>query len=106
MEPDQECPICLLSLNNNPSITVSCCNKQFHTICYTKCMMSKLVCPMCRANQSVTTETIITINPIIPVIPVRHLIVQDSSCKAFLYKILTTVFVCGLVVICTLPKWS
>ena len=69
MEPGPECPICLISLNNSPTITVNCCNKQFHTVCYIKCMALNMVCPMCRANQSITTETVITVNPIIPVRP-------------------------------------
>jgi len=94
MEPDLECPVCLLSLNSSPSITVSCCNKQFHTVCYTKCMMAKLVCPMCRANQTTSTETRITINPMLPII-----VQTASTCRTVLYKLLTTVFVGGLIVI-------
>ena len=100
MEPDPECPICLISLNGSPTITVNCCNKQFHTVCYTKCMISKMACPMCRANQSITTETIITINP---VNQVRPQIVQNPPIKYknFLYKLFTTVVVGCLLVVFT-----
>ena len=49
---DQECPICLIpfSDNNNAIITLHCCNHQFHSSCYIKCIKLKNECPLCRKN--------------------------------------------------------
>ena len=95
MEPDLECPICLTSIFTGPCITVGCCNKQFHTTCYTKCMVEKLICPMCRANQSNCTETRITVNPIVIIPDQITLIQQDPStkCLYFIVKL-----ACGIII--------
>ncbi len=44
-----DCIICLLPLDNDKdNITVNCCKKQFHTICYIKWMQVKVECAHCR----------------------------------------------------------
>ena len=57
-----ECPICLTEINNLATVTTGCCNKQFHTECYTKCMNEKMVCPLCRAKHGEIIERRIVIS--------------------------------------------
>jgi len=47
-----ECPICLsfIDVSDKENITVSCCKKRFHTVCWDRCLISKNECPMCRAS--------------------------------------------------------
>ena len=63
---DQECPICLIpfSDNNNAIITLHCCNHQFHSSCYIKCIKLKNECPLCRKNLNEQKEEECVIIPI------------------------------------------
>ena len=71
---ETDCPICLSSLVGSPIVTSGCCNHPFHTVCYTKCMISKLECPLCRASQSTVDDIRITVNPVI--VPPRTILVS------------------------------
>jgi len=44
---DEECPICLESLNDD-TLQLQCCKKIFHLPCIVKCLSHKMECPMCR----------------------------------------------------------
>jgi len=58
---DNECPICLISLNEHPQdiVHLKCCKKDLHIECYIRCMNQKKECPMCRNNNKIAlTETI------------------------------------------------
>jgi hypothetical protein len=56
---DNECPICLISLNDHPQdiVHLKCCKKNLHVECYIRCMSQKKECPMCRNNNKNITET-------------------------------------------------
>ena len=97
---DKECPICLIpfSDNNNAIITLHCCNHQFHSSCYIKCIKLKNECPLCRKNlnEQKEEEEIITESVIIPVQNDETMLVLVSEgrcnvicCSHFLCTILT-----------------
>jgi hypothetical protein len=104
MEPDLECPICLTSIFTTPSITAGCCNKQFHTVCYTNCMINKLSCPMCRANQSSSTESIIVINPIIPVTRSPPPVPINNGCIKLMIQFTCASIIMGLFLLVTVYR--
>ena len=46
---EQECPICLCTINEGVNaLTVECCKNKFHTSCYSTCMKYNKMCPLCR----------------------------------------------------------
>ena len=66
-----ECPVCLESLKNNPTITVDCCRQQFHTHCYVNAMAVAQTCPLCRRDQNVVIE--------VPQAPQQLVVVVESN---------------------------
>jgi len=75
-----ECPICLELLSGN-TLTSHCCNKEYHVICYIKCMEQKQECPMCRK----IFHEVIQIEPI-------HIVVPQVNFYRFTGFIMTFVF--------------
>jgi hypothetical protein len=47
---EELCVICLEALSKEPTITVTCCNRQFHCACHIKWFQAKHTCPYCRAQ--------------------------------------------------------
>ncbi len=91
-----ECAICLMPLDNiKDNITVNCCNKQFHNICYIKWMRVKPECPLCRNTINKVNSNIIIE---VPEVRVEILETQISNgnniCKWIAFR-----FVCFLVLI-------
>ena len=60
----EECPICLTSLAEASTTSVTCCRKVMHTKCYIQCMNVKPECPMCRAPQEHVVIQVVTIPPV------------------------------------------
>jgi len=48
-----ECVICLLELESESVIILSCCKQKLHAKCYAECMQLNNLCPLCRHPQSV-----------------------------------------------------
>lgn len=61
---NNECPICLEILSGN-TLTSHFCNKEYHVICYLRCMEQKQECPMCRR----TFHEVIQVEPIQVIVP-------------------------------------
>ena len=82
---DKECPICLISFsyNKNAIITLHCCNQQFHSSCYIKCLELKKECPLCRKNLNEEQEQI-TESVIIPIQNIETTLIEvpeNSRCN-------------------------
>jgi hypothetical protein len=75
----EECPICLLPLDNTITIT-GCCKKPFHTECYLRCMQEKTECPLCRSLEHGVRVTIT--NETTPLIVVHQQ--PENRCVRFL----------------------
>jgi hypothetical protein len=50
---ENECPICLSSIDIEKLFVTKCCNKQFHIECFEECMKYKAECPLCRHSDHV-----------------------------------------------------
>jgi hypothetical protein len=48
IESDNECPICLSTLNTQDIVIMNCCKKRIHANCYIRWLLVKKECPMCR----------------------------------------------------------
>ena len=88
-----ECPICLVELTPDGIITPGCCNKKYHTVCFTKCMIEKLVCPTCRSLHT-TNEDIRLIVTVPNTVQVRNPINLCTKCIEMTGVFCITIILC------------
>ena len=80
---DIECPICL-EVIDKLYVTTSCCNKQFHLSCLSKCSS----CPMCRGNLSSSSNPQLII----------HIDNQEQSNRCSVCPLMTSVFIMTVII--------
>lgn len=103
MNPENECPICMINLNTEDVTQMKCCKQNMHTRCYMQCIYhsKNQSCPLCRNSdhsrtlilEATQSHTIINIPA-----PVEHGYDQNSACQKVSFIMFST-FVCIYTVI-------
>ena len=92
---NEVCSICLETISDK-SVKVSCCNNEFHIICYLDAMKVKRICPLCRTvfEPSVVVET--SNNLIVPIRTNTVTLFGNSSC-IISSRIIALIFVVAII---------
>ena len=87
---NEVCSICLETVNDK-SVKVSCCNNEFHIICYLDAMKVKRICPLCRT----------IFEPFVSVEPSNNLIVPIRTNTVTVFcnsvRIVAVIFVVAII---------